>query len=91
MLLGKSILVSILDLLQINPYSRMGVSDYDYLDNLRKTIAQKIFTECEKYRLREKINLKYIREISSTINNKYYRKRFESYKLTVDQISLKER
>ena len=45
MLLGKSILVSILDLLQINPYPRIGVSDYEYLHNLRKTTAQKVFTE----------------------------------------------
>ena len=46
MLLGKSILVSILDLFQINPYSKAVLADFTSLHNLRKTIAQKVYTEC---------------------------------------------
>ena len=46
MLLGKALLVSLLDLFQINPFSRLGVSDYHFLHTLRKTIAQKVFTDC---------------------------------------------
>ncbi len=45
MLLGKSLLITILDLFQINPYSRIGLSEFAVTDDLRRTIAQKIFTD----------------------------------------------
>lgn len=52
MLLGKSILVSLLDLLHLNPYSRVTNSEFKSMANLRKFTAQKIFNEVERFRFR---------------------------------------
>lgn len=42
---GEALLVSVLDILQKNPYSRVPKTDYCTLDNLRRLIAFEVFHE----------------------------------------------
>jgi len=44
MMLGKSILISLIDLFHINPYTRISTSDFKSINNLRKFTAHRIYT-----------------------------------------------
>jgi hypothetical protein len=76
MFLGKSLMISILDLFNINPYSRMGLNAFERIDGLRRTLGQRMFGEVDRFRLREKISFKKINEITSIINQKYYKSKY---------------
>ena len=51
MMLGKSILISIIDLFHINPYTRISTSDFKSINSLRKFTAQRVYNEVERFRL----------------------------------------
>ncbi len=51
MMLGKSLLISIIDLFHINPYTRIATSDFKSINNLRKFTAQRVYNEVERFRL----------------------------------------
>ncbi len=44
--LGKAILVSLLDVFDRNPYTRVFNSEYKTLDNLRKVLSNSLYQSC---------------------------------------------
>ena len=54
MMLGKSILISIIDLFHINPYTRISTSDFKSINSLRKFTAQRVYNEVERFRMIDK-------------------------------------
>jgi len=44
--LGKAILVSLLDVFDRNPYTRVFNSEYKTLDNLRKALSNSLYQSC---------------------------------------------
>jgi hypothetical protein len=67
MLLGKSILISIIDLFHINPYTRIGTSDFKSINSLRKFTAQKVYSEVERFRLTDSNCYKKIKGVAAFI------------------------
>lgn len=67
MMLGKSILISIIDLFHINPYTRISTSDFKSINNLRKFTAQRIYNEVERFRLIDSNCYRKIRQIATLI------------------------
>lgn len=45
MFMGKSLLISILDLFHVNPYSRISTSDFKSINSLRKFTGQRVYNE----------------------------------------------
>ena len=43
--MGKALLISILDLFHVNPYSRISTSDFKSINSLRKFTAQRVYNE----------------------------------------------
>lgn len=43
--MGKSLLISILDIFHVNPYSRISTSDFKSVHSLRKFTAQRVYNE----------------------------------------------
>ncbi len=54
MMLGKSILISIIDLFHINPYTRISTSDFKSINSLRKFTAQRVYNEVDRFRMIDK-------------------------------------
>ena len=48
--MGVSLLISILDYEKLNPFSRLGSSDYKSIENLRMSVADHLFNSEEKYK-----------------------------------------
>jgi hypothetical protein len=48
--MGVSLLISILDYEKLNPFSRLGSSDYKSIENLRMSVANHLFNSEEKYK-----------------------------------------
>jgi hypothetical protein len=67
MMLGKSILISIIDLFHINPYTRISTSDFKSINNLRRFTAQRVYNEVERFRLVDSNCYRKIREIAQLI------------------------
>jgi hypothetical protein len=44
--LGKAILVSILDVFEKNPYSRVDNSEFKSMEDMRKSLATEIYQGC---------------------------------------------
>jgi cytosolic carboxypeptidase protein 5 len=68
--LGKNVLVSILDIFEKNPYSRIPNTQQRSLDQIRKEVAQ----ECARYdRFRaDPVAFKKIRVISEYIHENFF-------------------
>jgi hypothetical protein len=82
MLLGKSILISLLDLFHLNPHSGVTNSEFKSMANLRKFTAQKIFNEVERFRFREANCYRKIKDINTLIEQSYYQPRLGKYGLS---------
>ncbi len=85
MLLGKSILISIIDLFHINPYTRISTSDFKSINSLRKFTAQRLYNEVERFRLVDSNCYRKIRQVAALIEENYYVPRFKAYGLTVSE------
>lgn len=83
MMLGKSLLISIIDIFHINPYTRISTSDFKSINCLRKFTAQRVYNEVERFRLVDSNCYRKIRDIAKLIEESYYIPRFKVYGLTV--------
>lgn len=75
--LGKAILISLLDVFDKNPYSRIYNSEYKSLENLRKTLSIQIYQSSERFRIMDPNCLKKLRQTNDLIKD-YYNDRFSS-------------
>ena len=82
--LGKNLLVSILDVFDKNPYSRVYNSRYKSLDVLRRVTAFEIFHSAERFRMFERFIFGKVKNINVLIqeimNNKiHYKQLYNCY------------
>lgn len=84
-MLGKSLLISIIDLFHINPYTRIGTSDFKSINSLRKYTAQKVYNEVERFRLVDSNCYRKIRDVARMIEEEYYLPRFKHYGLNISE------
>ena len=68
--LGESILITILDVVDKNPYTRILNSEHHSLESMRKSLATEIFQEEERFKMldlkayqKTKNIIKYIQEV----------------------------
>ena len=85
MFMGKALLVSILDLFHLNPFSRISTSDFKSIHSLRKFTAQRIYNEVERFRLVDSNCYRKIRDIASLIEQHYYVPRFKEHGLSINE------
>ena len=85
MFMGKALLISILDIFHVNPYSRISTSDFKSINSLRKFTAQRIYNEVERFRLVDSNCCRKIREIANLIEQHYYVPRFKEYGLNINE------
>ena len=83
MLMGKSILVTVLDLFHLNPYTRISKSQYKSISNIRKAMATEVYNLNERFRLIDPNCPKKIRQMTNIIEENYYKIRFGKYGLSV--------
>jgi|JI6StandDraft_1071083.scaffolds.fasta_scaffold04024_11 hypothetical protein len=87
--LGKAMLVSLLDVFDRNPYTRVANSEYKTLDNLRKTLSNSLYQSCERFRMMDPNCLKKLRLTNDLIKD-YYNERFnyttESEKIKDEEV-----
>ena len=82
--LGKNLLVSVLDVFDKNPYSRVYNSKYKSMVVLRRLTAFEIFHEAERFRMFERFVFGKVKKINDLIkevlNTKlHYRKLYNLY------------
>jgi hypothetical protein len=65
--LGKNLLVSILDVFDKNPFSRVYTSSYKSMDMLRRITAFEVFHKDERFRMFEKYVYGKVRNINELI------------------------
>lgn len=70
--MGVSLLIAILDYEELNPFSRIGNTDYKSVENLRLSIANNLINSEEKFRSSSSCN--------NFIKNLNYMKKFKSIK-----------
>ena len=68
MLMGKSILVTILDLFHINPFTRTNASEYRSIGNIRKVMGGKINNSVERFRMTDANLVKKMKELTKLIS-----------------------
>jgi hypothetical protein len=51
MLMGKSILITILDLFHLNPYTRINISELRSIATIRKNVGIKTYNNVERFRM----------------------------------------
>ena len=85
MLMGKSILVTILDLFHLNPYTRINSTEYRSIGNVRKVVAAKVYSIAERFRLMDANCPKKMRQLTLLIEENYYKERFGKYGLSVSE------
>jgi hypothetical protein len=51
MLMGKSILITILDLFHLNPYTRINIAELRSIGTIRKNVGGKIYNNVERFRM----------------------------------------
>lgn len=67
MLMGKSILITILDVFHLNPYTRINLTEYRSIGNIRKAMATKIYNFTERFRLIDGKCPKKMRQLTNLI------------------------
>ena len=67
--LGKNLLVSILDVFDKNPYSRVNNSRYKSMEMLRRITAFEIFHSAERFRMFERSVFGKVKNINSLIQD----------------------
>jgi hypothetical protein len=82
--LGKAVVVSLLDVFDKNPYTRLYNSEYKNLENLRKSLSNSIYQNCERFRIMDPNCLKKLRQTNDLIKD-YYNERF-SNSITWDKL-----
>lgn len=83
--MGKCILITILDLFHLNPYSRATLGEFKSINSLRKFTAQRIYNEVERFRLIDSNCYRKIKDIASIIDEYYYQPRFKKYGIGVTE------
>ena len=83
--MGKSMLISILDLFHVNTYSRISTSDFKSVHSLRKFTAQRVYNEVERFRLIDSNCYKKIKNVANLIEQNYYIPRFKQYGLNINE------
>lgn len=83
--MGKSLLISVLDLFHVNPFSRISTSDFKSINSLRKFTAQRIYNEVERFRLIDANCFRKIKDIANLVEQHYYIPRFKQYGLTINE------
>lgn len=73
--LGKAILISILDVFEKNPYSRVDNSDFKTMDEMRRITATGIYQSEERFRMLDPNCLRKLRKTNDLIKD-YYNDRF---------------
>lgn len=67
MFMGKSLLIAILDLFHMNPYSRISTSDFKSINSLRKFTAQRVYNEVERFKLIDSNCYRKIKDVANLI------------------------
>ena len=67
MLMGKSILITMLDLFHLNPYTRTHMNEHKSISNIRKMMGVKINGAAERFRLIDGNVTKKIRDPTKAI------------------------
>lgn len=73
--IGKAILVSLLDVFDWNPYTRITNSEFKTLESLRKSVSTSVYQTCERFRIMDPNCLKKLRDTNDLIKG-YYNERF---------------
>lgn len=83
MFMGKTILITILDLFHLNPYTRINTGEFRSVGNIRKNIGAKIYNAVERFRLIDSNVPKKIKEITKILEEEYYKVKIGSYGLSI--------
>jgi hypothetical protein len=67
MLMGKSILITVLDLFHLNPYSRINLSELRSIATIRKNVGIKIYNFVERFRMIDPNVTKKIKELTKLL------------------------
>lgn len=65
--MGKSILITVLDLFHLNPYSRINLSELRSIATIRKNVGIKIYNFVERFRMIDPNVTKKIKELTKLL------------------------
>ena len=83
--MGKSILITILDLFHLNPYTRTNTSEYRSIGNIRKAVGVRVNNLAERFRMIDSNINKKMRELTKLLSENYYKVKVGQYGLSISE------